>query len=43
MNSVKEIDPRNCTHYSFDDMINRKNLNPNFCCLQNCWPVIVVW
>ena len=29
MNSVKEINIKNCTYYFFDDMINIKNLDPN--------------
>ena len=29
MNSVKEIDIKNCTYYFFNDMINIKNLDPN--------------
>ena len=29
MNSVKEIDIKNCLYYFLDDMINIKNLNPN--------------
>ena len=29
MNSAKEIDIKNHTYYSFDDMINTKNLDPN--------------
>ena len=29
MNSAKEIDIKNHTYYSFDDMINIKNLDPN--------------
>ena len=28
MNSIKEINIKNCTYYFFDDMINIKNFDP---------------